>query len=1068
MKQEPRMNDTSIQTRPNPAPLVAAARPLRPRVDFYRYVQRTLKALASLRLTVFLFVLSMILIFCGTLAMMDLGLYSVLARYFRSGFVWIPLQIFVRFGQVFFGVPPNTQISGSFPFPGGWSIGAVLLVNLLAAHATRFRCTWKRSGVLVLHAGIILLMLGELITGVFSVESNMIVPLGGSTNYVQSFERYELAFVGPGDAAHDSVTVVPDRLLQHGGTIRNEELPVDVEVTRYLSNSALTEEPPTPGENPATRGFGVRFGVVERPAGRGVDSEQKADTPSAYLTLRDKKSGAALGTYLVSFWINPQKVEIDGTNYEMSLRRQRSYRPFSFQLEELKHENYTGTRLAKRFASLVRIVDPERGEDREALIHMNHPLYYRGETFYQSQVDVDKRTGVEFTGLQVVRNPGWLLPYIACTLVAGGMTAHFLILVLSFLGRIDAATTRAAFTPAEQFVPWVAAGLATIYLAALMVPPVEQKDHMHLTQFGALPLQDQGRIKPFDTLARNSLMIISGRQTYRDDKDEEQPAIRWLLDVMTSGQYFHDANEREGGPRFSLDGEKHRVFRIDNPEVVTMLGLQRRNGSRYSLAEFGARLGKLRQEDEIVESKDPKQLTAFEKGVHDLAQRVALYFKLTEWPKDLYVIPPESPGDEWQTFQEVLAVSDKNAAYQGVPGMILAYARHNVKDFNQELEAYEKSPSPGLPGSEITRSAVESVFNYFEPFYQSMIIYVLVFLLGIFSWLAFLLNGQSWAGWPRLLGRTAFFLAFVTLMIHTLALVARMYLMDRWLVFVTNLYSSALFIGWGCVVLCLVLEKLYHNGVGNVLSGFCGAATMFIGHHLGSDGDTLALLQPVLDTNFWLATHVTCVTMGYTATFVAGFLGLVYILCGVATPFLNKTASNILYQMLYGVVCFATLLSFTGTVLGGIWADQSWGRFWGWDPKENGALLIVIWNALILHARWGGLVKQRGMAVLAVAGNMVTGWSWFGTNQLGVGLHAYGFNNTLATGLVIFWGTQMAAIVVGLLPLSRWTSYTALTATPRPVEPESPRGGDKSNSNGKSRGRRPGKRGDTGFIPGPA
>ena len=91
--------------------------------------------------------------------------------------------------------------------------------------------------------------------------------------------------------------------------------------------------------------------------------------------------------------------------------------------------------------------------------------------------------------------------------------------------------------------------------------------------------------------------------------------------------------------------------------------------------------------------------------------------------------------------------------------------------------------------------------------------------------------------------------------------------------------------------------------------------------------------------------------------------------------------------MIYGVVCFATLFSFVGTVLGGIWADQSWGRFWGWDPKENGALLIVIWNALILHARWGGMVKQRGMAVLAVVGNIVTAWSWFGTNMLGVGLH---------------------------------------------------------------------------------
>src|SRR5205085_11006911 len=134
----------------------------------------------------------------------------------------------------------------------------------------------------------------------------------------------------------------------------------------------------------------------------------------------------------------------------------------------------------------------------------------------------------------------------------------------------------------------------------------------------------------------------------------------------------------------------------------------------------------------------------------------------------------------------------------------------------------------------------------------------------------------------------------------------------------------------------------------------------------------------------------------YASTFVAGFLAIVYILRGVFTSTLSQVTAKALTRMVYGIVCFATLFSFVGTVLGGIWADQSWGRFWGWDPKENGALIIVIWNALILHARWSGLVKQTGTAVLAVVGNMVTLWSWFGTNQLGVGLHAYGFSNTLA------------------------------------------------------------------------
>jgi hypothetical protein len=127
--------------------------------------------------------------------------------------------------------------------------------------------------------------------------------------------------------------------------------------------------------------------------------------------------------------------------------------------------------------------------------------------------------------------------------------------------------------------------------------------------------------------------------------------------------------------------------------------------------------------------------------------------------------------------------------------------------------------------------------------------------------------------------------------------------------------------------------------------------------------------------------------------------------------------------MTYGTLCFATLLSFVGTVLGGIWADQSWGRFWGWDPKENGAVLIVIWNALALHARWAGLVKARGFAVLAVFGIAVTAWSWFGTNQLGIGLHAYGFNKELATTCAVIWVLSLCVMALGAVPLKWWASF---------------------------------------------
>jgi cytochrome c biogenesis factor len=144
---------------------------------------------------------------------------------------------------------------------------------------------------------------------------------------------------------------------------------------------------------------------------------------------------------------------------------------------------------------------------------------------------------------------------------------------------------------------------------------------------------------------------------------------------------------------------------------------------------------------------------------------------------------------------------------------------------------------------------------------------------------------------------------------------------------------------------------------------------------------------------------------------------------GVLTDRIDKQMSKNLYAMVYGITCFAILFSFIGTMLGGIWADDSWGRFWGWDPKENGALLIVIWNAIMLHARWGGFARERGMMVMAVFGNIVTTWSYFGTNMLGVGLHSYGFMDSAFFWLMVFNAVMLAIMILGGIPFKKWKSY---------------------------------------------
>jgi hypothetical protein len=429
------MNNTSTQITAAPVPPVAVSPsiPTR-RIDRLKPIKRVFKPLASLRLTVVLFSLSMFLVFCGTLAQMDNGLWHILSGYFRAWLAWIPFQVFVRFGQVFFWFPKTWYVPGSFPFPGGYIIGGALLINLIAAHLVRFRISWNRSGILLTHAGVILLMLGELVTGLFAVEGTMTIETGQACNFVDHADKVELAVVDSSDPKTDHVVVVPGTLVKEnrGGVVTNEQLPFDIEVVRYLINSSKPRKLKPGDKNPATQGAGLETIADEEKPGTGVDPNQKRDVAAAYVTFRDKNNGAELGTYLLSIYLSPQTVKVDGKEYQVALRFQREYQPYTLYLEEFRHDVYPGTDTPRNFSSRVRLVDPERHEDREVSIYMNNPLRYRGATFYQASF----LEGDSGTVLQVVTNPGWLMPYFACTMVALGMVIHFGMHLLSFLRRI--------------------------------------------------------------------------------------------------------------------------------------------------------------------------------------------------------------------------------------------------------------------------------------------------------------------------------------------------------------------------------------------------------------------------------------------------------------------------------------------------------------------------------------------------------------------------------------------------------------------------------------------------------
>jgi ABC-type transport system involved in cytochrome c biogenesis permease subunit len=1046
---KPADDGTAIQTAPS-APPVGSFSPRGDELNLTRRkpegwsVERALASLAGLRLTVFLLAIGLLLVFFGTLAQMDEGIHAILAKYFRCWLAWVPFQIFVRFGQIFLSFPHTWQIGGSFPFPGGWTIGFIMLVNLCAAHAVRFRLTWKRSGVLILHAGLIVLMMGELITGLFSVESRMTIWENGSSSYTESHNTTELAIIDPSDPKTDDVVVIPEGKLHTRDDkpvlIQHEALPFDVEVLEYMVNSSEPRAVKPGAANRATAGEGLSLMVEKIPEVSGTEGD-KTDLAATYVTFKEKGTGKPLGTYLLSIWFSHpllfnkgQSVKVGDKEYTVSLRHQREYKPYTVYLKKFTHELYPGTTIPKNFSSNVRLVDAGRNEDRETDIYMNNPLRYEGETFYQSGF----LPGDRGTILQVVHNPGDWLPYWSCILVTIGMMVHFSIGLVGFLSKMrtgDLESLNSAWalwflsfgllglivwslasrlkkqhvdyhgSSFAKMFPLLVVGFALLYIGYSLVPRNYVYEKMKLDEFGRLPVLHGGRPKPIDTLARDNLMVISGMQTFKDAKGREQPATKWLLDVMISR---FDPNE---------SAMQHKVFRIDHPEVLSLLGLQRRPGYRYAPTEFRDKLGELEREASRAQQVDAKTRSTYENQLVDIAEHLRLYIEISQMEK-LLLLPPRSDGGEWQSWPQAKRrsqkIGQKDPAAESLMTLLGAYVENKPDEFNSELETYRGYLETTVPAN-ARRTNFEFSFNAFQAFYICTILYVMVFLLSCFSWL----------GWSAPLRSAAFWLAVLTLILNTGAFIGRMYMMDRWAVFVTNLYATAVFVGWVIMILALFLEVVFPLGIATAAAGFICFATSILAHYLARSGDTLGMMQAVLDTNFWLATHVTIINIGYGATLLGGMLGVIYLVLAMGTPLINDDMKKFLGQMIYGIICFATLFSFTGTVLGGIWADQSWGRFWGWDPKENGALMIVMWNALILHARWSGLVKQTGVATLAMVGNMITGWSWIGTNQLGVGLHAYGFNNTLALVLTIAWAIHLVLIGVALLPRRWWQSPAA-------------------------------------------
>ena len=606
--------------------------------------------------------------------------------------------------------------------------------------------------------------------------------------------------------------------------------------------------------------------------------------------------------------------------------------------------------------------------------------------------------------------------------------------------------------------PRLVAVLALLTLAALgaWASNTGATDAEARRELARMAVLSHGRPMPIDTFARLAVYELSGRRGVG-----REAARDWLA------RHLLDPSSTRRDP----------VFLVNHPDTLAALGLPGRGRGRYSYEELAPGLARLKEAAAAVDAgaQGPRDLVEAE--ILRLHDAVSLYealgraldfarpdpelavesadaarelgpagagpFSLLEWSRaregadptaprlsrsaqdaavfrwlgrgwanPLRVIPAASPDGDWWSPEsallqgrgaEALAL-ELGRAVEAWRGGDAAGAARSLRAFNALVA---RSPSvPRAPGLEI-------LYNGSRPFLVS----------GLLAFVACLVAGVAGRlGLRRAVAELPLVLAFA---VHSGALALRIVLTGR--PPVTSLYTSFLFVAWVMLAVALFAGRRRadpsradpsrtdpsRTDPSVRLLGSLGALLLiWLSSAFSAEGDQLGVLQAVLDSSFWLSTHVVAITVGYGFSLAAGLLGHAYLISAIARPF-DETSQRRLERLLGLALMLALLFTVLGTMLGGIWADKSWGRFWGWDPKENGALLIVLWIAILQHARLGRMIEARGLAAGSVLLVVVVMFSWIGVNLLGTGLHSYGWTDSGA--LVALLGGGGEALVASLL-----------------------------------------------------
>ena len=569
-----------------------------------------------------------------------------------------------------------------------------------------------------------------------------------------------------------------------------------------------------------------------------------------------------------------------------------------------------------------------------------------------------------------------------------------------------------------------------------------------------IPIQEGGRIKPLDSFARNQSLAFYGK---RKIKHENLSAIDWLLNLFTHPEKgldqkvfnlrnpevvnalgltwtnnFHKYSYNELFPgiekQLPLIREIFEKKEVDRDvfesqlieiyqnvmkfrEIVSSLScllplfsvydsdlassLHVEPGQLISYAHVMSHRGSLFETSQGIITKPESEWSISEKEIALLLYNLQ-QTSSDDFAKALKIIPPsknDSSGlwlSPWELFDGRLIEPHQDKIIKSLESYLLARFENNIENQNIALSSY-KTGLISHVGKKVDFSILskERWLNEADLFTNSLVFY----LLG------FILLGISWMIKPIIFKNVAFCSIIIGFCLHTLGIYLRMVIMSR--PPISTLYETVIFVGVVIVLISLIIEYIRKDGLGIFIGSISGSLLHYVGFGYAADGDTLEMLVAVLNSNFWLATHVTTIILGYGTSLMAGLIGHIYLIEKIRVP-KDSVRLKSIYNNMFGVTLIALFFTLFGTILGGIWADQSWGRFWGWDPKENGALLIVLWQLMMVHMRLSGLAKPDKFALGMVLNNIVVIMAWFGVNLLSIGLHSYGFASGIAVNLILF------------------------------------------------------------------